>query len=78
MYNAQKLKFQNVASKAARRRVAKRAASTRKRNAAKRSKAAKKAARTRKRNAARRSRTRMKIAYAIRTELGRYPTALLC
>ncbi|MEX0763729.1 MAG: hypothetical protein WEC35_05585 [Nitrosopumilaceae archaeon] len=67
-----------MASKVARRRAAKKVAMTRKRNVAKRSKAAKKAARTRKRNAARRSRTRTKIAQAIRTELGRYPTALLC
>ena len=43
-----------------------------------RSKAAKKAARTRKQNAARRSSLRKKIAHAIRTEAGRYPTALLC
>jgi len=43
-----------------------------------RRRAAKRAARTRKRNAARRSRTRIKIAHAIRTEAGRYPTALLC
>ena len=43
-----------------------------------RRRAAKKAARTRKINAARRSRIRKKIAHAIRNEMGRYPTALLC